>query len=213
MPKLFVDLKRLIVPDAVYFVTANTQDNFQFFKERIFCDVFVEELRMCKRLKDFKLFAWSLGYDHFHLLVQPGDEWNISEVMHCLKRHATRNINIIMGYKSLSPVPAGSDGPPVGSDGHPSLPAGCGIDISPSAHMDLFVIRKRITFFLKHNNKRPFPKFKWQKSFYDHRARNEHEMDRIWEYIRWNPEHHNLPWNWPYIFTNPKFNNLLDEYG
>jgi putative transposase len=48
---------------------------------------------MSKILKQFKLYGWFLGYDHFHALIQPGDEYSISEVMRSLKTNASRSIN------------------------------------------------------------------------------------------------------------------------
>jgi REP element-mobilizing transposase RayT len=203
----FVDLKRLVLPEAIYFVTVKTKNNCPCFRERIFCDLFLEELKWRKRINGFKLFAWFLGYDHVHLLVQPNDEWNISDVMHCLKRHISRNSNIVLGYTPF----------PVGADGHPRLPTGNGFDVSGGINnsqmgkkMDIFVIRQRIKFIIKYDNPHPFPKFRWQKSFYDRRVRNDRELDRKWEYVRWNPTKHNMPMGWPYVFTNKKFKTLID---
>jgi len=87
--------KRIIFEDAIYFITSKTFNNFPYFQERIFCqpasnecvrtgDLFVENLRLCKRLKRFLLYGWVLAYDHFHLLVQPSDEFDISKVMQFL---------------------------------------------------------------------------------------------------------------------------------
>jgi hypothetical protein len=155
------------------------------------------------------------------MLIQPNEKWGISKIMHCLKRHISRNSNIILGYAPLSSV---------GADGHPRLPMSDGINVDGGTNegqmgkmMDVFTIRQRIRFVAQYGNQHPFPKFQWQKSFYDRRVRNEHELDRFWEYIRWNPEHHGLPPDWPYVFTtsfandkwftNLKFANLLDQYG
>ena len=90
--------KRIYFKDAIYFVTTNTKNWIPFFKEKIFCDLFVENLRICKKLKKFWLYAWFLGHDHFHLLLRPGDNFDISDVMHCLKRNVSRNINRIILY-------------------------------------------------------------------------------------------------------------------
>ncbi len=94
--------KRIVFKDACYFITVKTHNNSPFFKESIFCDLFVENLKLCKRLKGFLLYGWVLIYDHFHLMVQPSDKFNISKVMQFLKRHISRNINVIMGYTSIN---------------------------------------------------------------------------------------------------------------
>ena len=43
--------KRIYFKDAVYFIACKTKDNFPYFKERIFCEVFLENLRICESLK------------------------------------------------------------------------------------------------------------------------------------------------------------------
>ena len=105
--------KRIIFQDACYFVTLYTKNRFNYFKEKIFCDLFVENLKLCKRLKGFLLYGWVVIYEHVHIQIQPGDKFNISGIMHFLKRHVSRNINIIMGYtKQYSSTPESADGHP-----------------------------------------------------------------------------------------------------
>lgn len=90
--------KRFIFENAIYFVTSKTYHNYPYFREQIFCDLFVANLRLCKRLKGFLLYGWVLNHDHFHLLIQPNDEFNISKVMQFLKRHISRDMNYVTGY-------------------------------------------------------------------------------------------------------------------
>jgi len=90
--------KRIYFPEAIYFITICTQDRLPFFKEEIFCDLFVEELKLCKTLKQFLLYGFVILYDHVHLLIQPGDEYNISEIMRSLKTNCSRNINNIINH-------------------------------------------------------------------------------------------------------------------
>jgi len=175
--------KHIIFPDACYFVTCKTQGNVPFFRERIFCDLFVENLRFCKRFKGFLLFGWVLAYDHFHLLVQPGDEWNVSEIMHCLKRNFSHNANIINGIIN----------PSEGRDNYPGLRFRGMLD------------KYQQQFIQKHKNQNPYPKFKWQDKFHDHYIRNENDFDYHMEYIEHNQIKHGLPSDWPYIYTNPEY--------
>jgi len=208
--------KRIYFEDACYFVTSKTHYNYPYFRERIFCDLFVENLRMCKRLKNFLLYGWVVIYDHIHLLFQPNDEWNISEVMQFLKRHISRNINIVMGYQQFSPSP--------GDDQHPS--PGGDISSSPGGDIgqcrlqnggmiykfDIFVLISKIRFTFKYLNQNPFPIFKWQKSFFDEYMRNNTEFNNFLDYIDYNPTKHNLPCGWPYVYTNPEYDDLNDEF-
>jgi REP element-mobilizing transposase RayT len=239
----FVDLKRLILPGAVYFVSVKTQHNFPYFRERIFCDLFVEELKWCRQIKQFKLFAWFLGvearkpvraerwpqgqverglrsqnsrrefwaserlsllrYDHFHLLVEPNDKWNISNVVHHFKRNLSRNINFVLGINS------NDESILVGADDYPRLPL-LGIGSLTNFVFKKYILKFR--FKIKYWNSNPFPKFNWQKSFYDRRIRNEHELDSYWEYIRFNPIKHRMPSNWPFVFDQPQYADLIDGF-
>ena len=90
--------KRIYVEDAIYFVTAVTKNRYPYFREQIFADIFVKNLKICKKLKDFHLYAWFLGYDHFHALIQPGDEYSISDIVGGLKRNVSRDINKLLAY-------------------------------------------------------------------------------------------------------------------
>ena len=204
--------KRIIFEDAVYFVTSKTFDNYPYFREPIFCDLFIENLCLCKRLKKFFLFGWVLNYDHFHMQIQPNDEFNISEVMQFLKRHISRNLNIIMEFgEQLSTHSEGGIGQ-------------CRLQGSESDYVqrktlvqklhqfDILVRILKSRFKLKYPSGHPFPKFQWQESFHDHYIRNDWDFDDKLEYIVYNPDKHGLPPDWPYVFTNPKYENLIDNF-
>ena len=53
------------------------------------------------------------------------------------------------------------------------------------------------------------PKFKWQKSFYDHIIRNQNDYEKHWNYTMNNFSKHNLPENWKYTGLN--FPELIDD--
>lgn len=233
--------KRIYFKDAVYFVTTSTGNWYSYFKEQIFCDLFAEELRLCKQMKKFRLFAWFLGYDHFHMLIQPGDEFNYSDVMQFLKRNFSRNANYVMGFNKYDELSIGNTGDNhhcrvrkegisiFKCDNHPqpegdndrqsnenNYPEGDNDDcrISGTDNLRRFVYKKfifRFRFKLKYLNNNPFPKFRWLKSFNDHFSRNNSDFDEHWTYIKWNPQKHNMPDNWSYIFMNPKYADLTDE--
>ena len=190
--------KRIYFEDAIYSITCKTKNNREFFREKIFCDLFVENLRICKKLNGFLLYAWVLVWDHFHLLVKPSDDFNLSGIMHFLKRHTSRNINIIMCNISMPHIPF------EGEDGHPRLR---GVDVS-IINMIFKEYIFRFRFKIKYLNQNPFPLFKWQKSYHDHYIRNDKDFAFHWEYIKRNPEKHKLPDCWPYVFTNPEYENL-----
>ena len=177
--------KRLYFEDAVYFVSCKTEGGHPFFKEKIFCDIFVENLRICKKLKGFYLYAWVLIYNHFHLLIRPNDKCNISEIIQNLKRTVSLHINQITQSE--------------------------GANIYSRLHWSSKLIDCQNQFHKNHPTKNPHPRFQWQKSYHDHYIRNDSDFDYHWEYIEWNPEKHNMPNNWKYVFINDEYEDLIDE--
>ncbi len=194
--------KRIIFPDACYFITSNTFNWHPFFKEPIFCDLFVENLRLCKRFKGFLLYGWILVYDHFHLMVQPGDDWNISDMMFSIKKQFSHDVNRIIGFNELQPH--------VKVDKRLSTFEDCGK--SSIAKHQKFIYSLKQRFIQKYKNQNSYPKFQWHESFHDHYIRNENDFDYHMNYIEYNIEKHHLPLNWPYVSFNPKYDDLTDEY-
>jgi REP element-mobilizing transposase RayT len=197
--------KRIIFPDAVYFVTVKTHRNFPYFKESVFCDLFMENLRLCKRLKGFLLYGWVLIDDHFYLQIQPGDDFYISKVIQFLKRHVSRDVNWLIGYNKF-------DQTPEGDIRECRLQGGNYEKFQPiiDAHdHQLKLLKSR--FHQKYLNRHPFPKFQWQESFHDHYIRSENDFDEHMEYIANNPYKHGLPENWPYVYTNSVYEDFTDE--
>jgi REP element-mobilizing transposase RayT len=88
--------KRYYQENLIYFIVTKTFENFPYFKEPIFCDLLIEDLKICKKLKKFKLYGFCLIYDHLNLLIHPNEEFNVSKIMQFLKRHLSRNINYVI---------------------------------------------------------------------------------------------------------------------
>ena len=83
--------------DYVYSITCNTQNKFPFFKKKEFCDIFMNVLFNTKSLKKFELYAFCLNYDHFHILLRPDESVaNVSQIMQCLKKNVSQDINKLM---------------------------------------------------------------------------------------------------------------------
>jgi REP element-mobilizing transposase RayT len=223
--------RRIIFEDAIYFVTFYTENRYPYFREKIFCDLFVENLKLCKELKGFLLYGWVIIYEHIHLLLQPNDEWDISKVMQFLKRNISRNINFIMGFNNhderTSVAHEDRSSPESGNDhchfqGSPQISCSIQVSDSPQASeaqaSQLMVIKQfikikivlKLRFKIKYFNQNPFPKFKWHESFHDHYIRNDWDFNDKLEYIIWNPEKHGLPDDWQYVFTRP---NVPIRYG
>ncbi|MBU1682357.1 hypothetical protein KJ742_00260, partial [Patescibacteria group bacterium] len=124
-------------------------------------------------------------------------------VMQFLKRHISRNINIIMGYKTEPNIT------PEGAIGQSRLRG----TVPPEVieQFDEYVLNLKKQFHQKFPNQNPYPKFKWLKSYRDHYIRNDDDFDKHWLYIKRNPEKHGLPDDWPYIFLNDEYEDLIDN--
>src|SRR3989338_6601186 len=88
--------KRILLENRIYFITTKTYQNIEYFKEPIFCGLLVENLRVCKKLKQFKLYGFCVLYDHLHLLLKPGNKYNISRIVKSLKENVSCDINRII---------------------------------------------------------------------------------------------------------------------
>jgi len=171
--------KRFYERGYIYFVVSKTSNNYPYFKERIFCDLFIEELKLCKSLKKFRLYGFCLVYDHINLLLQPSDAYNISQVIKSLKENVSRDINYVMND--------------IFYEGDTSM---CRLQLRE------LLKHYRSSFFKKYNNRIPFPKFRWQKSYYDHVIRNGRDFENHWNYTSYNHVKHNMGDDWPYCTEN-----------
>lgn len=174
---------RIYLENHPYFITTNTYRRYPYFNEKIFCNLFITCLKICKKLKRFKLYSFVLMPDHAHLLIKPNKKYNISEIMHFLKRHTSRNINIILDYQKSNPLKEGEVG-------------------QPRLQMNNLV-NKYKKCFSKTHLKYKFPKFKWQQSFYDHIIRNEKDLMRHIKYILINPTKRGVEKNYrDYLYSS-----------
>lgn len=182
-------------PGAIYFITCNTANRRTFFREEIFCELFMESLKLCKSVKDFELYAFCLNYDHFHMLVKPVGEENISEIMRSLKTNFSRNANRIICDNFRPPVRPN----PLSCNG--------GLQTAATENMDKFIHKYHKKFHTKYPHYTG-PKFSWQKGYHDQIIRGENDFLTRFHYCQNNYLKHDLPETWEW--TSQNFENLLD---
>jgi len=182
--------KRFYIPEAAYFVTIKTRHNESFFREPILCDLFVENLRVCKRIKEFALYGWVIVHDHVHLLIEPRGKWNYSEIIKSLKEQSSCAINRVMGF---------IEGATTSSH----------LQHIYSSKYNIAAFQSRLR--QKYTDFDIYTHFKWQKSFHDHYIRNKMDFINHLKYIIDNIDHHPLPKDWPYVFTNPAYSDLWND--
>jgi len=229
--------KRFYDEMSTYFITTNTKDGFPHFKEDLFCELFVENLRLCKKLKDFEIYAFAIIPAHVHLLIYPYEKYNISQIMFSIKKQFSHDANRVMGYNKPYPNPTEGDqtfgrlpwdlGSRLQERGVESRnQAGSGVESHLKGeeyeqHKEIIqkhqekVNKLRQKFLQKYGqNQTKFPSFKWQKSFHDHVIRGEKDFQFHYDYTTYNPEQHKLvkkieDYLWQSL--NPKFDDFMDH--
>ena len=101
--------KRIYLDRVVYFVTAKTKYNYPYFNDEILANYMMEIIKIGCIFKQCELLGFVIIPDHIHMLIKPTNKYNISAYLHFIKRHSSRNINLLIS-KNL-----------VGEDGHPRL--------------------------------------------------------------------------------------------
>jgi len=210
-------IKRIYFPGAIYYIVIKTKNNYPYFKETIFGDLFIENLKVCRQLKGFKLFAFSIIYDHVNLIIEPSNQFNISKVIKSIKENVSRDINVIMGYTRKYPNPLVGETPAFRLRVRGFILGLYKEDIDYVHKVKKFDIEiYKQKFIEKFGDKNPYPKFRWQLSFYDHYIRfhdnhlqKQKDWDCHYEYTVYNHLKHGLPGNWQYTSLN--YPELIDK--
>jgi REP element-mobilizing transposase RayT len=164
--------KRIYVNGGIYFITTNTCDSYPYFEYDILCDLFVEELSLCREVKTFELYAYKINPEHVHLLLQPGKRFNVSKIMQAVKKNFSQDSNKLLGHEPNAE----------GTNSNSRLRC-----------VDLSKYRGKI--------KGKIPKFKWQKSYHDHIIRSRQDFYNHLKYIQNQWIKHDLPEN-KYCFVS-----------
>ena len=192
----------------------------------------MSNLKLCKLMKNFNLYAFIVILHHFHLMFAPFEAKDLSKIMQFLKRNITRDINFILGTSAEEAIHESLLRPEeiFWLGGYRKLLSGHKKLILNYYEFNKNLKKKYLKFkklieehylFLKKlkkqfvgkygTNKTYFTKFKWEKSFRDHYIRNSHDFEEHLKYIYNNPFKHKIsnPDKYPYIFT--KYPELVDE--
>ncbi len=203
--------KRFYGKDKIYFITTNTSKRFPFFRESLFCELLIENLWVCKELKSFKLYGFIIIPDHIHFLLSTGEEFNVSKIMHAIKRHFSRNINIVIGENDKYESDNEYEGE-IKYEGEVCKPR-----LHVEAHdFNKKIIKYRHKFIQQYGQPQyKIPKFEWHKSFHDYIIRNKKDFLKHLKYITLNCVKHKVCFNesnYRWSFLNPEFKNLIADF-
>ena len=170
--------KRLYIKYVPYFLTTNTQNKYPFFEEDIFCNILIDVIANCQKIKPFELLGFKINPDHTHLILQPTGQFNISQIMHSIKRVSSDQINQIICF---------------GNDD------GLYENFKWSSRLKTF----NKCFIRKYNyaHFHGVPKFNWQHSFDDRIIRTPKQLDNTIAYTKNQATHHKLKEN-KFLFIN-----------
>lgn len=95
-------LKHYLEKGFVYYVTSVTYLREGIFLDEISARFLLITIAYHKFLLDFKLFAYVVMPDHFHIIIQPSDEYPLPKIMNFIKGNFARKYNEI--HKRKNPV-------------------------------------------------------------------------------------------------------------
>ncbi len=85
-----MNIRRYYFPGQIVFITQVVKDRTPIFLDDDMVKLLIYILRYVKVKHSFKMLAYVILPDHFHLLIQPNDKSNFSQIMHSLKSRFTR---------------------------------------------------------------------------------------------------------------------------
>ncbi len=179
--------KRIYIPGGIYFCTTATLGRYRYFEYPLLRNVLSAEIQRCQHCRGFDLYGYAIMPDHLHIMFRPAEGDNYPDIMHFMKRHSSRNLNIVLGDKNSSvfesgvPDFEGEVGQPrlQNRDPHPQL-----------REWDAYIMGCRDAYNKNHGPNHNSIPFKWQKSYHDHYIRDEIDFYNHLKYIEGQREHH-----------------------
>jgi putative transposase len=84
-------IRRLYIPNALYFITCVTQGRAPLFADPAHMDLLRATMRRVKEHHPFEMRAYAFLHDHLHMLVFVPATTNVSKLMQSIQRNFTRN--------------------------------------------------------------------------------------------------------------------------
>ncbi len=94
-----VTLKHFIEKGAVYYVTSVTRNRREIFFDEFAARFLLITIAYHKYILEFSLFGYVIMPDHFHILLQPNDKYQLSKLMNYIKGNFARKYNLYRSEK------------------------------------------------------------------------------------------------------------------
>ena len=95
-----MNFRRYYIPGSAIFITQVVENREPVFLNPKYLNLLHDILRKVKELHPFVMLGYVLLPDHFHLIIQPTEESNFSDIMHSLKPNFTREYKKLTGLSS-----------------------------------------------------------------------------------------------------------------
>lgn len=86
-------LPRVHLEGAIFLISCRGQDGETIFKDKADTQMYLELVNRYKSQQNFRLYAYALLPERLHLLIEPGDDATISQIMHDLNSAYTKYFN------------------------------------------------------------------------------------------------------------------------
>lgn len=90
-------LKHYLEKGYIYYITSVTHLRKKIFLDEIAARFLLITIAYHKFVLDFKLLAYVIMPEHFHMIIQPSDERSLSKIMNFIKGNFSRKYNQIYG--------------------------------------------------------------------------------------------------------------------
>jgi len=84
--------KNIPLDGHVYFITTKVTDYKAIFKEKRYIDIILENLNFYRDKYNYKLLAYVIMPEHFHLMLYIEKGWQLFKIMEELKRYTSKQI-------------------------------------------------------------------------------------------------------------------------
>lgn len=85
--------KRIIKPDAVYYIETTTKDCIEILNDLHFARFLLLSIGYHRYMLNYKIYAYLILPESFYLIVQPGRMYTVSKIMKLIKGNFARKYN------------------------------------------------------------------------------------------------------------------------
>ena len=78
--------------DGIYFITISLVGWIDLFTDKTYCDIVLDSLRYCRKVKGLVIHAWCIMPSHLHLIVSRNGEESLSGIVRDFKKFTSKAI-------------------------------------------------------------------------------------------------------------------------